>query len=128
MTNLLELADRVEAETPNRMLDSLVAKALNPHLEWVEFEDCWCHRDPHDHHAFNVPAPLTSDANAALALLTDNVFLRLVGPTGGTHVCRLALDVDGCASDGIGMAKGRAAAITSAALRLFDSNPSLLSK
>ena len=123
MANLLELADRVEAEAPNRMFDSLVAKAIAPHLEWVEFEDCWCHRDSHDH-AFNVPAALTSDVNAALALLTDNVFLSLVGPTGGTHICRLTLKVDGHTRDCIGMAKGRAAAITSAALRLFESKPS----
>jgi len=69
---LIALAARVEGLTgPCRETDGLIAKALNPELDWVLFDDCWGSRCPHDGIAFDMPKPFTASLDAALGLVPE---------------------------------------------------------
>lgn len=73
---LLALADRVEALTgPCRWTEGLIFKALHPHRDWVEFDDCWCARCPEDAVAFDVPPQWTRSIDAAMSLAVDDTEL-----------------------------------------------------
>jgi hypothetical protein len=72
MTNLLELADRVESgEGGDRLLDGEIAKALAPERDWHLFTDTWGARCLDDTVAFDMPPHLTASLDVALTLVPE---------------------------------------------------------
>jgi hypothetical protein len=78
MTNLLELADRVEAgEGADRLLDGEIAKALAPERDWHLFTDTWGARCLDDTVAFDMPPHLTASLDVALTLVPEGCAVDL---------------------------------------------------
>jgi hypothetical protein len=88
---LTQLAERVMALTgPDREVDGLIFKALNPDRDWFKFSDCWCARCPDDAAAFDTPEHFTASLDAAMSLAADPCLDRIGGALG---VLRWAMDM-----------------------------------
>jgi hypothetical protein len=119
MTNILELADRVESgEGADRLLDGEIAKALAPERDWHLFTDTWGARCLDDTASFDMPPHLTASLDAALALVSEGCWAE--GSLGRHDSTRSSIEIHAPMTyDPIGRAEAStpARALTAACLR-----------
>jgi len=75
MGELLRLAELCKAATgPDRELDGLIFRALNPDGDFHQIDGVWHMRDIEDHGAFEAPPHFTSSRDAAMSIVPDYAF------------------------------------------------------
>jgi hypothetical protein len=83
---LTQLAERVIALSgPDREVDGLIFKALNPDRDWFKFSDCWCARCPDDAAAFDTPEHFTASLDAAMSLVPEGWEFMMEGDATPLH-------------------------------------------